>query len=53
MRLKPNAAYTALNDTKALQSSIKALSGEELYKDGADSDKLYEKAKAYVDDYKQ
>ncbi len=49
--LKPNAAYTALNDTKALQSSIKALSSEELYKDGADSDKLYEKAKAYVDDY--
>ncbi len=49
--LKPNAAYTALNDTKALQSSIKALSSEELYKDGADSDKLYEKAKAFVDDY--
>ena len=49
--LKPNAAYTALNDTKALQSSIKALSDEELYKEGADSDKLYEKAKAFVDDY--
>ena len=49
--LKPNAAYTALSDTKSLQSSIKALSDEELYKEGADSDKLYEKAKAFVNDY--
>ena len=49
--LKPNAAYTALNDTKSLQSSIKALSDEELYKEGADADKLYDKAKSFVNDY--